>query len=128
MVCAVFSYANLYRTTGNTDLFVAASVFLAPMVVLAVGAMVSKLRLMRRRMKQRRPDAIARARTASGLTAAARRAILRMLMERFLLQHDQLVFNERKSANDARRYECYGYLLGILSEVRIGSSLAHSRL
>ena len=42
-----------------------------------------------------------------------------MLMERFLLQHDQLVFDERKSANDARRYESYGHLLGVISEVRI---------
>jgi hypothetical protein len=38
-------------------------------------------------------------------------------MERFVLQHDQLVFDERKAANDARRYEGYGHMLGVLAEV-----------
>ena len=88
------------------------------MVVFAVGTIVSKLMLMRRRIKQRRADAFAgEARTTAVLTPAARRAVLRMLMERFLLQHDQLEFAERKSANVARRYQGYTYLLGVVSEV-----------
>jgi hypothetical protein len=120
VLCAVYSYVSLY-SSGNTDLFIAASVFVAPMVVFSLGAMASKLMLMRRRIKQRRADAIGRAaRATSRLTPAARRAVLRMLMERFLLQHDQLVFDERKSANDARRYQSYGHLLGVVSEVRFG--------
>jgi hypothetical protein len=40
-----------------------------------------------------------------------------MLMERFVLQHDQLVFDERKAANDADRYQGYGHMLGVLGEV-----------
>ncbi len=132
-VCAVFSYGSLYQS-GNADLFIASSVFVVPMAVFAVGAVVSKLRLMRRRVKQRRAAAKPQAdRAASNLTPAAKRAVLRILLERFLLQHDQLMFEERKSANDARRYVCYGYAIGVVSEVRsvfvacaVGSLVAHS--
>ena len=118
-VCAVFSYASLYRTRGggNADLFIAASVFLAPMAVTSLVSVVFKVHLMRRRIHQRRAAATARAARAT-FTPAARQAALRMLMERFVLRHDQLDFEERKSAHDAQRYQCYGYLLGIVSEVR----------
>ena len=116
--CAVYSYVSFYQS-GNPDLFVAASLFVPPMAVFSVGAVLSKLVLMRRRIEQRRADAIARAdRETAVMTPAARRAVLRMLMERFLLQHDQRDFEERKSANDARRYEGFGYIFGVVSEVR----------
>ncbi len=118
VVCVVFSYTSLYRS-NNIDLFVAASVFVGPMAVFSVGAVLSKLTLMRRRIKQRRAEAIARAdRETTVMTPAAKRAVLRMLMEKFLLQHDQRDFEERKSANDARRYQGYGYIFGVVSEVR----------
>ena len=114
----VFSYYNLYQSKSDNDLFIAASVFLAPMAFSSVVTMVSKARLMRRRIQQRR--AVTRSRldlATRAFTPAARRAALRMLMERFLLQHDQLVFDERKAANDAHRYEGYGHMLGVLGEV-----------
>ena len=131
---AVYSYANLYQSgSGYADLFIAASVFVVPMTACSVGTVISKLMLMRRRIKRRRADAVTRAvRATSRLTPAARRALLRMLTERLLLRHDQLQCDERKSANDARRYEGYGYLFGVTSKVRTGShrtngSFAHPR-
>ena len=114
----VFSYYNLYQSKSDNDLFIAASVFLAPMAFSSVVTMVSKARLMRRRIQQRRAATRSRSdRATRAFTPAARRAALRMLMERFVLQHDQLVFDERKAANDADRYECYGHMLGVLGEV-----------
>jgi len=87
------------------------------MAVSSLVSVVFKVHLMRRRIHQRRAAATARAARAT-FTPAARQAALRMLMERFVLRHDQLDFEERKSAHDAQRYQCYGYLLGIVSEVR----------
>jgi hypothetical protein len=103
------------------------------MAVSSLVSVVFKVHLMRRRIHQRRAAATARAARAT-FTPAARQAALRMLMERFVLRHDQLDFEERKSAHDAQRYQCYGYLLGIVSEVRTvfrdaaGLFSAHVRL
>lgn len=117
--CAVFSYLALYQSKRNIDLFIAASVCLAPMALSSMGAVMIKVRLMRRRILQRRAAARAPAAHASRrLTPAARRAALRMLVGRFVLQHDQLNFDERKGENDRHRHESYAYMIGILCEVR----------
>jgi hypothetical protein len=114
----VYSYHNLYQSKSDNDLFIAASVFLAPMAFSSVVTMVFKARLMRRRIQQRRAATRSRSeRVTRAFTPASRRAALRMLMERFVLQHDQLVFGERKAANDAHRYQGYGHMLGVLGEV-----------
>jgi hypothetical protein len=115
----VFSYLALYQSKRNIDLFIAASVCLAPMALSSMGAVMIKVRLMRRRILQRRAAARAPAAHASRrLTPAARRAALRMLVGRFVLQHDQLNFDERKGENDRHRHESYAYMIGILCEVR----------
>ena len=44
------------------------------------------------------------------------RAALPMLAQRFVLKHDVLAYEERKSANDRDRYEGYNYMLGIAVE------------
>ena len=44
------------------------------------------------------------------------RAALQMLAQRFVLKHDELAYEERKSANDRDRYEGYNYMLGIAVE------------
>ncbi len=117
--CAVFSYLALYQSKRNFDLFIAASVCMAPMALSSMGAVIIKVRLMRRRILQRRAAARATAAHASRrLTPAARRAALRMLVGRFVLQHDQLNFDERKGENDRHRHESYAYMIGILCEVR----------
>ncbi len=43
-------------------------------------------------------------------------AALHMLLQRFVLQHEEHVYEELKSANDRQRYEGYGYMLGIAME------------
>ncbi len=124
LVCTVFSYYSLHQSkSDNRDLFVAASLFLAPMAFSSVVTVVLKVQLIGRRIKQRGAATRSRAdRVTSAFTPAARRAALRMLMERFVLQHDLLDWEERKAANDADRYGGYGYMLGILGEVRTGSA------
>ena len=72
---------------------------------------------MQRRLKQRRAARPRAGLSKLALTPAARRAALRMLMERFVLRHDQLEFQDRMGANDVRRYETYSYMMHILSEV-----------
>ncbi len=43
-------------------------------------------------------------------------AALHMLLQRFVLQHEERVYEELKNANDRQRYEGYGYMLGIAME------------
>jgi hypothetical protein len=117
VACAVFSLVSLSKTK-NTDLFIAATVFLAPMAFCSVASAVFKMWLMQRRLKQRRADRPRAGLSKLALTPAARQAALRMLMERFVLRHDQLDFQDRMGANDVCRYETYFYMMHILSEVR----------
>ncbi len=119
----VFSYLTLHRgKSDNPDLFIAASVFLAPMFFSSIVAMVLRAQLIQRRIQSRAATRSRAGCATRAFTPGARRAALRMLMEQFVLQHDQLAWEERSSANAADRYGSYGYMLGILCEVRTGSS------
>jgi hypothetical protein len=52
------------------------------------------------------------------------RAALHMLLQRFVLQHEEHVYKELKNANDRQRYEGYGYMLGIAMEAWIAQHFA----
>jgi hypothetical protein len=116
--CAVFGYIELARS-GYSDLFIAASVFIAPALLASVLSVAVKGRLMIRRLRHRQAVAngadaaiVARARSRS----TQMRIALRMLAQRFVLAHDERAYEERKSANDLERYEGYTYMLGIATE------------
>jgi hypothetical protein len=111
--CAVFGYVRLYRR-GVWDLFIAESVFIVPALLSSVLAIAVKGWLLLRRVKRRRADA------ASAVKEKTNRqqmpAALHMLLQRFVLQHEEHVHEELKNANDRQRYEGYGYMLGIAME------------
>ena len=118
--CAVFGYFSLYKR-GFGDLFVAESVFIVPALLSSVLAIAVKGRLLLRRVKRRQADAVAGIREVSASAVKERNrkqmsAALRMLLQRFMLQHEEHVYEELKNANDRQRYEGYGYMLGIAME------------
>jgi hypothetical protein len=112
--CAVFGYFSLYQAPDKQDLFIAESVFIVPALLSSVLAIAVKGRLLLRRVKRRRADAaLARQERRS---RKQMRAALHMLLQRFVLQHEERVYEELRSANDRQRYEGYGYMLGIAME------------
>ena len=97
------------------------SVFIVPALLASVISVAAKGRLVVRRVKDRRAAAQgAVARAAAATTSRSRRIQMRpalqMLAQRFVLKHDELAYEERKSANDRDRYEGYNYMLGIAVE------------
>jgi hypothetical protein len=94
------------------------SVFIVPALLASVCSVAVKGRLVVRRVKDRR--AAAQGLGAAAATSRSRsiqmRAALPMLAQRFVLLHDELAYEERKSANDRDRYEGYNYMLGIAVE------------
>jgi hypothetical protein len=94
------------------------SVFIVPALLASVLSVAVKGRLVVRRFKDRR--AATHGAAAAAATSRSRsiqmRAALPMLAKRFVLKHDELVYKERKSANDRDRYEGYNYMLGIAVE------------
>ena len=115
--CAVFGYFSLYEVShdrGFRDLFIAESVFIVPALLSSVLAIAVKGRLLLRRVKRRRADAasaVKERRNRKQMSTA-----LYMLLQRFVLQHEEHVYEELKNANDRQRYEGYGYMLGIAME------------
>ena len=67
-----------------------------------------------RRVERRRADAACAVKERRGRKQM--RAALHMLLQRFVLQHEEHVYKELRSANDRQRYEGYGYMLGIAME------------
>ena len=98
------------------------SVFIVPALLASVSSVAVKGRLVVRRVKDRRAAAQGAAARAAAATSRSRsiqmRAALPMLAQRFVLKHDELAYEERKSANDRDRYEGYNYMLGIATEAR----------
>jgi hypothetical protein len=97
------------------------SVFIVPALLASVISVAAKGRLIVRRVNDRRAAAQgATARAAAAATSRSRsiqmRAALQMLAQRFVLKHDELAYEERKSTNDRDRYEGYNYILGIAVE------------
>jgi hypothetical protein len=96
------------------------SVFIVPAFLASVLSVAAKWRLVVRRVKDRRAaaqGAVARAAAATSRSRSIQmRAALPMLAQRFVLLHDELAYEERKSANDRDRYEGYNYMLGIAVE------------
>ena len=88
--------------------------FIVPALLSSVLAIAVKGRLLLRRVKRRRADAVnaVKERRSRKLMSAA----LHMLLQRFVLQHEERVYEELKNANDRQRYEGYGYMLGIAME------------
>jgi hypothetical protein len=90
-------------------------VFIVPALLSSVLAIAVKGWLLLRRVKRRRADAV----SASAVKERRNRkqsAVLYMLLQRFVLQHEEHVYEELKNANDRDRYEGYGYMLGIAME------------
>ena len=96
------------------DLFIAESVFIVPALLSSVLAIAVKGRLLLRRVKRRRADAASAVKERR--SRKQMRAALHMLLQRFVLQHEEHVYEELKNANDRQRYEGYGYMLGIAME------------
>ena len=117
--CAVFGYYSLYIYNAAApgacgDLFIAESVFIVPALLSSVLAIAVKGWLLLRRVKRRRADAasaVKERRNHKQMPAA-----LHMLLQRFVLQHEEHVYEELKNANDRQRYEGYGYMFGIAME------------
>jgi hypothetical protein len=49
---------------------------------------------------------------------------LEMLVQHYMLRHEKHAYEELKAANDRRRYEGYGYMLAIVTEVCLSSCCA----
>ena len=115
--CAVFGYYSLYTAKGAfRDLFIAESVFIVPALLSSVLAIAVKGWLLLRRVKRRRADAVSASAVKERRNRKQMSAVLYMLLQRFVLQHEEHVYEERKNANDRQRYEGYGYMLGIAME------------
>ena len=121
--CAVFGYFSLYQAADKRDLFIAESVFIVPALLSSVLAIAGKGWLLLRRVKRRRADAgsasaVKERRNRKQMSAVlhSRQTVLYMLLQRFVLQHEEHVYEELKNANDRQRYEGYGYMLGIAME------------
>jgi hypothetical protein len=115
--CAVFGYFSLYKAAARRaiwDLFIAESVFIVPALLSSVLAMALNGWLLLRRVKRRRADAASAVKERTNRQQM--RAALHMLLQRFVLQHEEQVYEELKHANDRQRYEGYGYMLGIAME------------
>ena len=108
--CAGFGYVALYWS-GEVDLFIAQSVFIVPAVLVSLLSIILKGWLLVRRVKHRRA-----ALTAASSRRSMMRPALRMLAQRFVLQHDVHAHEELKSANDRHRYDGYCHMLGIATE------------
>ena len=120
LFCAVFGYVSLYRH-GIWDLFIAESVFIVPALLASVLAIATKGWLLLRRVERRRADAVGAVKERRNRKQM--RAALHMLLQRFVLQHEEHAHEELKNANDRGRYEGYGYMLGIVMEARPPSTL-----
>ena len=94
--------------------------FIVPALLSSVLAIAVKGRLLLRRVKRRRADAASAVKERRNRKQM--RAALHMLLQRFVLQHEEHVYEELKSANDRQRYEGYGYMLGIAMEARSPST------
>ncbi len=112
--CAVFGYFSLYQATDKQDLFIAESVFIVPALLSSVLAIAVKGRLLLRRVERRRANAACAVKDREN--PKQMRVALHMLLQRFVLQHEEHVYEELKNANDRQRYEGYGYMLGIAME------------
>ncbi len=128
MLCAGFGYYSIYKS-GHVDLFIASSVFVGPAVVTSVLSILTKSGLMARRVAQRRqaasqrvPDGRASLSRPSGPGQSSMR--LEMLVQHYMLRHDKHAYDELKAANDRRRYEGYGNMLAIVTEVCLSSCCA----
>ena len=95
--------------------------FIVPALLSSVLAIAVKGRLLLRRVKRRRADAASAVKERTNRQQM--RAALHMLLQRFVLQHEEHVYKELKNANDRQRYEGYGYMLGIVMEARPPSTL-----
>ena len=131
MLCAGYNYYSIYKS-GHTNLFIASSVFIGPAVVTSVLSILTKSGLMARRVAQRRQavsqrlqDGRASLSRPSGPGQSSMR--LEMLVQHYMLRHDKHAYDELKAANDRRRYECYGYMLAITTEVPSSSSNCRAR-
>jgi hypothetical protein len=98
-------------------------VFIVPALLSSVLAIAGKGWLLLRRVKRRRADAVSasavkerRNRKQMSAVLHSRQTVLYMLLQRFVLQHEEHVYEELKNANDRERYEGYGYMLGIAME------------
>jgi hypothetical protein len=89
-------------------------VFIVPALLSSVLAIAVKGRLLLRRVKRRRADAVNAVKERRNRKQMS--AALHMLLQRFVLQHEERVYEELKNANDRQRYEGYGYMLGIAME------------
>ena len=115
--CAVFGYFSLYQAADKPafgDLFIAESVFIVPALLSSVLAMALNGWLLLRRVKRRRADAASAVKERRNRKQMS--AVLYMLLQRFVLQHEEHVYEELRNANDRQRYEGYGYMLGIAME------------
>ena len=126
MLCAGFSYYSIYNS-GHEGLFIASSVFIGPAVVTSVLSILTKSGLMARRVaqrrqavSQRRQDGRASLSRPSGPGQSSMR--LEMLVQHYMLRHDKHAYEELKAANDRHRYEGYGFMLAIVTEVCLSSS------
>jgi hypothetical protein len=114
------------------DLFIASSVLIGPAAVTSVLSILTKSGLMARRVAQRRQavsqrmqDGRASLSRPSGLGQSSMR--LEMLVQHYMLRHDKHAYEELKATNDRRRYEGYGYMLAIVTEVCLSSSSCCAR-
>ena len=120
VLCAGFGYYSIYKSR-HAGLFIASSVFIGPAVLSSVLSVVLKSRLMARRVAQRRQAALQRLRDvearrsrSSGRGQGPMR--LEMLVQHYVLRHDNQAYEELKGANDRRRYEGYSTMLAIATE------------
>ena len=91
--------------------------FIGPAVLSSLLIIVLKGRLVVRRVAERKQMAVQRLKEDVRGNRMLMRASLGMLAARFVLQHDARAYEELKSANDRHRYEGYGNILGIITEV-----------
>jgi hypothetical protein len=114
MVCVGFGYVALYNSE-YPRLFVAASVFVGPAFLCSVLSIASKVRLMTERITQNRQET--KSQPSKPSPRQLKSVTFLMLAQRFVLRHDRRTYDERKRANARSRYEAYGHMLGVVSEV-----------
>ena len=89
---------------------------IVPALLSSLLAIASKGWLLLRRAKRRRADEVSASAVKERRNRKQMSAVLYMLLQGFVLQHEEHVYEELKNANDRERYEGYGYMLGIAME------------
>ncbi len=117
VVCAVLTYFSVYRSRMS-DLFIAFSVFIGPATLFSVISMAIKIKLLLRRVAERRnAGKLRRSASQRNFLQLGMKVALRMLAEEYVLRHDQLEHEELKSSNDMLVHQGYSCAIGVVCEV-----------